>query len=94
MTIEYTINIDDDAPWRHQHIDVVNPMPQQPDLYADTTKYEYCVTYVDKDPKTFTKRHYTSRWGDIYQLQNWIANVIPTKVEVRKTDDTTEVQPG
>ncbi len=68
-------------------------MLQQPDLFSDTTKYEYRVTYVDKDPKTFIKRHYTSRWGDIYQLQQWLANVIPTRIDKRSINDTNQVQP-
>ena len=67
-------------------------MPQQPDLFADTKKYEYRVTYVDRGFRG-VKTSFTSRWGDIYQLQTWIANVIPTKVEVRFTNDTDQIQP-
>ena len=65
--------------------------PQPVDLFADTTKYEYRVTYVDKDPKTFAKRHYISRWGDVYDLQKWMANIIPTRVDVRKINDTDQI---
>lgn len=68
-------------------------MSQPVDLYEDTTKFEYRVTYIDKDPKTLIKRHYTSRWGDIYQLQQWLPNVIPTRIDKRFTNDTDQIQP-
>lgn len=85
---EIKLNLKDDSSWRDQY----TSMPQQPDLFSDTTCYEYQLTWVDRDPKTFVKRHNVSRWGDIYELQRWMANVTPTKVEVRKTNDTTKIE--